>query len=95
MNKLTKQNLIEWNEKYDNYQKLQHVYLVLLVTLVFAAGVSSLFSLDYKSDMVKLLKLLVGVLVTNFVVMTATKSFVVDKINSAAKKTSKKVQKKK
>ncbi len=82
MNRILKQNLIEWNRNYNTYQKIQHIYLAASVLLVFVAGASSLFNFESSDQIILIIKALLAVFVINLLTYILSKAFIFEKIGS-------------
>ncbi|PID32871.1 hypothetical protein CR956_00225 [Candidatus Saccharibacteria bacterium] len=80
MNSMIKQSLVEWNKRYDNFAKLQHIYIALIVILTFVAGLLSLLDIVIINTVLEVIKLIAITLFVNLLTMILVKSFVVDKI---------------
>jgi hypothetical protein len=69
--------LIQWNRRTSDRQKLQHTYLVLIVVILFLAGVVSLFSDNRAPVLFYIAILLISGLLANFLVWSLFTSIIV------------------
>ncbi|HEY1064447.1 MAG TPA: hypothetical protein VGE30_04125 [Candidatus Saccharimonadales bacterium] len=72
--------VIEWNQRTDDRQKLQQAYLLLLVTVIFLAGIVSLFNDTRSRQLMYVALALITAFVTNFLVWNVLKASVFDKL---------------
>jgi hypothetical protein len=82
-----KNTVIQWNQRTTDRQKLQHSYVLLLVVVVFIAGVTSLFNADYSRTLMYIALAFITTLITNFVVWGLLKSSVLDKLPRQVRQT--------
>ncbi len=90
MIKAIKQALIHWNNNYDKYHKMQHIYLVLTFGLTFLTGSFALLDSSIKQTSLFLVKILLGVFAVNALTMIISQAFLFDKIDQMTSKKSKK-----
>lgn len=76
----TKSVLISWNASSSERQKLQHVYLVIAVIIVFGAGIVSLINPAFGHELVKIALYAVIVFLANAVVWNLLQSSFLSKI---------------
>ena len=76
--------LKNWNRRTSDRQKLQQVYAVLLVIVVFLAGLVTLFSGDPSNSLQAIAAVLAITFVTNLVAWGLLNSLILDKIKSAS-----------
>lgn len=78
----------EWNQRTDDRQKLQQAYLLLLVVVIFVAGIVSLFNDTRSRQLMYVALALITAFVTNFIVWNLLKASVFDKLPRQARRPS-------
>lgn len=71
---------IQWNQRTTDRQKLQHLYIVLVVVIVFAAGLISLISGSRFDLLMTIALVLITTFAVNFVAWSLLKTAVLDKL---------------
>lgn len=66
--------LISWNSKNNERQKLQQLYLVIIIVGIFVAGITSLVNADLGHNLVLIAFAAVVVFLTNAVVWNLLKA---------------------
>lgn len=72
--------IIQWNQQTSDRQKLQHSYAVLLMIVIFLAGLVSLFNATRSRQLMYVAIALITTFVTNFVVWGLLKTSLLDKL---------------
>lgn len=72
--------LTQWNAATSDRVKLQHVYTLLLVAVVFLSGLVALFNGERSRQLMYAALVLIIALATNFVVWSLLKTNVLDKL---------------
>lgn len=70
----------QWNQRTSDRQKLQHSYVVLLLAVIFLAGIVSLFSGERSRQLMYVAFALITTLAVNFLVWALLKTTVLDKL---------------
>jgi len=70
----------QWNQRTSDRQKLQHSYVVLLLAVIFLAGIVSLFSGERSRQLMYIAFALITTLVVNFLVWSLLKTTILDKL---------------
>lgn len=81
-----RESLGRWNTSTTERQKLQHTYLVLVVTTIVIAGIVSLISAKQGHQLARIALLAIGTFITNAIVWNLLNSAVLSKIPSRPKK---------
>lgn len=75
-----KSALQSWNASASERQKLQHIYLVIAVIIVFGAGIVSLINADFGHELVKFALYAVIIFLANATVWNLLQSSFLSKI---------------
>lgn len=78
--------LLEWNRSADDRQKLQHVYLVLIVLSVVVAGIVSLIDNETGQDMLLITVATGAIFLVNAVVWSLLESTLVARLSGRRKR---------
>lgn len=78
--------LLEWNRNSDDRQKLQHVYLVLIVLSVVVAGIVSLIDNETGQDMLLITVATGAIFLVNAVVWSLLESTLVARLSGRRKR---------
>lgn len=71
---------LEWNARTSDRQKLQHVYVILLVVDVFLAGLVSLFNRSGSHELLVVAYALLIAVAVNFLAWALLKTAILDKL---------------
>lgn len=74
--------LIDWSRRTSDRQKLQHTYIVLLMVIVFLAGLVALFNGTRSRQLMYVAIALLTTLATNFVVWSLLKTSLLEKLST-------------
>lgn len=78
--------LISWNASSSERQKLQHVYLVIAVIIVFGSGIVSLINANAGHELVKIALYAVIIFLANAVTWNLLQSSLLSKISKKSSK---------
>lgn len=82
--------LTNWNKKNDDRVKLQHAYFTLIIVLVVVAGLVSLLNVETGRQILLLGSIAGVVFVVNAIAWALLESFVVRKVATKSRSTTKK-----
>lgn len=74
-------SLKQWNATKTDRQKLQAAYVVLIIALIFIAGVVSLLNADFTGRVVTVVLVLLTAFLTNLVAWSLLSTLVLDKLS--------------
>lgn len=80
-----KTTLVKWNQSTNDKQKLQHTYIVLLMIVVFLAGLVSLFNSTTSRQLIYIALALITTFFVNFVTWSLLKTTLLDKLPKPAR----------
>lgn len=72
--------LAQWNQQTNDRQKLQQLYVVLVIIIVFVAGLISLFSGTVFDLLLTISLVLITTFAVNFVAWSLLKTTLLDKL---------------
>jgi len=75
-----KDSFVQWNQRTNDREKLQHTYIVLLMFVVFLAGLVSLFNATRSRQLMYAALALIITLAVNFVVWSLLKTTLLDRL---------------
>ena len=75
-----KDSFVQWNQRTNDREKLQHTYIVLLMFIVFLAGLVSLFNATRSRQLMYAALALIITLAVNFVVWSLLKTTLLDRL---------------
>ena len=75
-----KDSCVQWNQRTNDREKLQHTYIVLLMFVVFLAGLVSLFNSTRSRQLMYAALALIITLAVNFVVWSLLKTTLLDRL---------------
>ncbi len=73
-------SLITWNAKTGERQKLQHAYLVLVIIIVFIAGIVSLTNADKGHSVVIMALIIAGIFLANALAWNLLQSAILSRL---------------
>lgn len=78
--------LKQWSKGNDRHAKLQHIYIVLAVTVLVLAGLTSLINYDLGQNLLNIAGALIGIFIINAVAWALADSFIVSNLSRRSSK---------